>query len=137
MLPIRNDDLVREVIDRAKSFTKEQLEALQTYFCGDYEPSKRKSTGDMDLHGEILEHMAMAKDIRDKILLANDINPREAKDALQTVTGLISTLTKHEKEVKNMQRVAKIEKATVAAISTLPEESREVFWKALEKELNG
>ena len=120
---------VQDAIDflakNQKYISREQLTELSALIPSKILPTLPTSS---DFVSELSEQLEMVKTLRSAI---DGDDPRQIKDLVSASTTLFSMITKLNDDILNQQRIRKIENATVEAIKTLPEESREAFYVAL------
>ena len=96
---------------------------------------------DFDLVQEMNDQIRVVRALRNKVIdpetgaIKGDHSARDAKELIGSSNTMLASLMKFHDKIVNQDRVRAIEHATIEVVKTLPKESQEKFFEALEQAL--
>lgn len=93
--------------------------------------------GDIDLAVELAEQYGKAKSLYANIETDPSVPANQKAQVLNSLTSILSQITKSEGEVHNLNSIKKLENALIAALKISPKPLQDDFYAAYEAELNG
>jgi hypothetical protein len=95
---------------------------------------------EFDINEEVQMQIMAVRAMRDSIMpggrMRVGVPAREMKEVVTASSTLLNTLLRTHEKILNYDRQRAIEEATIEAISTLPDENKELFFKALGENLS-
>ena len=115
-----------------EALTPAELKALRE-LLDEQMPEKMHSLGEINLEHELLAQYRKVKDLQDSVL-TDDVTPANQKaQCAGQVASTLQSLIKMQIDLQRDERLKKIEGALLEAISTLPDEARDLFFAEYEK----
>jgi len=132
---------VAAILMAPAELTDDQALALYTLLTPRFTENSVTYGADFDLVAEVEAQILAVRAMRDSVILPggrvkNGVPARELKEVVTASNTLLQTLMKTHERVLNYDRQRALEAATVAAVEGLPEEAKQAFFSALEKELS-
>lgn len=133
---ITTSELVEELVIRSHQITAQDLKRLKNLLPED--PAEKRKNGlnaDFNMLEEVRAQVELVQDMRESVYDKNGeiTDIKEAKDVATAATQLLTTLNKMMSDIINRDYLKRIADAIVEAVSSLPEENQEKFFKHLEK----
>ena len=89
----------------------------------------------LDLSTEIITHFASVKDIFQDAIDGADTTTSQKASAAKVINELLSQLTRMQAEIFNIDRVRAMENALIESLASLPETTKEDFFRVYEEKL--
>ena len=120
------------------SLTPEQVSRLWIILQGKAEQDTEYGP-DFDMGAEVRMQIAAVRAMRNSVMPGGvaraGVPVREMKEVVTASSTLLTTLLRTHEKVMSYDRQRAIEEATVAAVQTLPDEAKALFFKQLEEAL--
>ena len=96
---------------------------------------------DFDLADEVNEQIKAVRALRQTIMddsgtIREGVQARDVKEMVSSSNTLLGSLMRFHDKIINQDRMRLVEKATIEAVKTLPEEQQEIFFDTLQKGLD-
>lgn len=130
-------ELAEFLVSRKRLLTADVKAYLAANFFIETPESPYRTQG-MDLYQEVIDQLSAVKALRRTVITPGGVvegSIRDTKEALTSVTSLLTTLVRLEEEVRNMDRQRAIEQATVEVLKDLGPEIHAKFLSLLEVKL--
>lgn len=117
---------IKSAID-INNLSQEQLVKLRT----EIDSNLSLDINEMDLHDELSLQYRQAKALYTEVKDDSETPANQKAQVLNTISSILTTITKTISEVYSIERHKKIEAATLAAVRDLPEENKKKFFDML------
>ncbi len=133
------DQQVEMILAMPQLLTEDQLQDMHT-ILSNYIPQENTYGANFDFKAEISLQLAAVKAMRLKVFNLNGTvkdgtSLRDVKECMTAANTLTTALLKNHEKIMNFDRQRALEQATIAAIDTLDEASKQVFLNELNERL--